>query len=89
MTYFAGMGSRVGALVGALVGAIQLPTAPHIRCDGCGMLKLGETKRGHMTAWLRNNTAPPGWLLLRHENELVLYRRDYCQSCRSVVKETP
>lgn len=82
MTYHAGIGPRLETLV----GAIQFPTAPHVRCDGCGKLELGETKKGKMASWLRKGIAPRGWLLLRHENELVLFRRDYCKSCRVAVK---
>ena len=84
MTYFSAMGPRLAAEL----GAVQVPTGPHVRCDGCSAVYPGETKAGRMASWLRKDIAPPGWLRLRHEHDLVLYRRDYCKSCRSAVRVT-
>lgn len=59
------------------------PRVPHVVCDACGAVKLGVTKRGDLAAWLRNQKAPPGWLLLRDEDPTGTVRReDYCPKCR-------
>jgi len=72
MTYRTAMGPGMAAL--------GIPEGPaHIRCDGCGEVKLARTKTGGPPMWLLKRKAPPGWKLIRHEDET---RTDYCPRCK-------
>lgn len=71
MTYHAGIGPRLAGGNG---------TAPHVTCDGCAAIAVGETKEGLPKAWLRKNTAPPGWKLVRTEEPFS--RKDWCKACK-------
>jgi hypothetical protein len=55
------------------------PGEPRITCDGCGVVKLARTKTGGPPMWLLNRKAPPGWKLIRHEDDT---RTDYCPQCK-------
>lgn len=72
MSYRAGIGPRLATMIGADY------TDPHVRCDGCGMVKSAYTKRGDMAAWLRNRKAPPGWRMEVMDDK----RLDYCPECK-------
>ncbi len=82
MTYYAGMGPRLSQVLDLL------HPGPRVECDGCLKVALGTTKKGHMTAWLRENRAPKGWQLVRVEadDKTPLFRRDYCPKCRQSGK---
>lgn len=77
MTYRCGIGNRMSELG-------YIPGPPHIICDGCGAVKVAETKRGDAPQWLLKRKAPPGWVMKRYEDEVegIVLRADYCPVCR-------
>lgn len=55
----------------------------HVFCDRCHKIKIAETQRGDLPMWVLRRNAPPGWLLLRSEDDYgKVERRDYCPDCR-------
>jgi len=81
VTYFAGVGPRITS------GIEIAGYPPYVECDKCQARVFGETKRGHMAAWLRYDQAPRGWLRVRvlGTDKTPFFRRDYCKSCRPLV----
>lgn len=74
MTYRCGVGPEVYG--------VEIP--PSVECDMCGA-RYYEHRRGDPPAWMRNGTAPRGWLLRRCEAG----RKDYCPQCKGAMKGTP
>jgi hypothetical protein len=64
------------------------PCAPHLVCDGCGMIKWAVTQKGDAPQWLLKGKAPPGWAMDRHEDDVTgrVVRKDYCPRCRRKTK---
>jgi hypothetical protein len=78
MTYVCGFGPGMAGL------GIE-PGPPHIFCDTCGLKYEAKETRGGAPAWLRNGTAPKGWLVRRTADG---QRRDYCPRHKATQLES-
>lgn len=71
MTYRCGIGVSAARLIGVE------PDDPRVTCDGCGLVLRISVDRPP-PAWLLDGRAPPGWRLVRGDEN----RRDYCPRCK-------
>lgn len=72
MTYRAGISERVA-------NELNLePCEPHVKCDACGAVASGITKRGDYSAWMRNGKHPPGWFRRQIASGEIV---DFCKAC--------
>ncbi len=75
MTYRCGIGAGLGPIA----------RDPGVYCDGVGC-HAAVMVRGDAPVWLLKRKAPPGWKLIRRENEDgSIFRRDYCPQCKGGV----
>ncbi len=75
MSYRCGIGWSLAALTG------ELPSAPRITCDGCGLVWTLRDDRPP-PSWFLKGRAPPGWKITRSGPELTT-RDDHCGKCKN------
>lgn len=77
MTYHCGIGGGMRAI------GLE-PCDPHIKCDGCGLVRSIPTRGIWAAKWFLDGKAPPGWSGGRRTDHT---REDWCQRCTAERKE--
>lgn len=62
---------------------------PAIVCDGCGLRRSVTTRSGLPAKWFLDLKPAPGWAMVRREDAIGLYRRDWCPRCKQSPPPEP